>query len=317
MEHPLSIGGIPLPHRVILSPMEGVSDVGFRQLCHRLGADLTWTEMVRASGIVRKNKATLDLIDTFDPETPTGLQLFAVNERELAVALYTLEQLASTSCPHFKNIIAIDLNFGCPSPEIIRIGAGPALLKRTNKMSVMFDKLAHWRKTTTLPIKAIGAKIRLGLNQMEQDHKVYLRLIDAANQHLDYLVVHARNAKQRSRDPPTWSAIREIKEKATIPIIGNGDVRTRTDMERMLAETGCDAVMVARAAIENPWSLRALAGIGPGNATPEEIAAAREAYAAIAKQHNPKEKYLAFHTANFARLTDGGEYRTPRSEHMN
>jgi len=312
----LRIGTLGLQSKYLLSPMEEVSDAGFRRLCYKNGAGITWTEMIRASGIVRRNKATLDLIDTHDPETLTGVQLFAVNERELAVALYTLDQLANSTHPHFKNIRAVDLNFGCPSPDVIRIGAGPALLKRTNKMTLMFDKLSHWRKTTTLPIGAIGAKIRLGLNQMEQDHKVYLRLMDAANMHLDYLTVHARNAKQNSRDPPTWSAIREAKEYARIPVIGNGDVFSQEDAERMFRETGCDGIMLARAAIRNPWIFRELAGKGNGAPTPDEINAAEKEYMDCATRFSTKQKYIDFHKENFARMRKGTQMIVPKNENL-
>ncbi len=313
---PLALGTLSLQSKYILSPMEEVSDVGFRRLCYAQGAGLTWTEMIRASGIVRKNKATLDLIDTHDPDTLTGIQLFAVNERELAVALYRLEQLAHSSHRHFMNIRAIDLNFGCPSPDVIRIGAGPALLKRTSKMEAMFDKLAHWRKTTKLPIGAIGAKIRLGLNQQEQDHKVYLRLVEPASRHLDYLAVHARHAKQRSRDPVSWGAIGEIKAIARIPVIGNGDVAGEDDAQRMLAQTGCEGVMLARAAIRSPWVFRELTGTGPALATPDEIDAAEREYLAIAQRFSTKPKYVAFHRENFARMRGAGAPVVPRNSNL-
>jgi tRNA-dihydrouridine synthase len=114
----MNIGSLALQSNILLSPLEGVSDVGFRHLCYANGAGITWTEMIRGSGIVRKNKATLDLIDTYDPATLTGIQIFAVNERELGVALYKLEQLAASSMTHIKNIRAVDLNFGCPSPDM-------------------------------------------------------------------------------------------------------------------------------------------------------------------------------------------------------
>jgi len=300
----LTIGTLALQSPYLLAPMEEVSDVGFRRLCYQNGAGITWTEMIRASGIVRKNKATLDLIDTHDPDTLTGIQLFAVNERELAVALYNLEKFAVTTHPHFMNIRAIDLNFGCPSPDIIRIGAGPALIKRVNKMNAMFDKLAHWRKTTTLPIEAIGAKIRLGLNQQEQDYKVYLRLVEPACRHLDYLVVHARHAKQKSSDPPSWNAIKEIKEVAmqqsrVIPIIGNGNVFGAMDAQRMFEQTACDGVMIARAAIENPWVFRELTGRGSAAQTLDEINSAEKEYLDYATRFSVKQKYVEFHKQNF------------------
>src|SRR3954467_15078796 len=126
----LTLGRLVLQSRVLLSPMESVSDAGFRRLCFEHGAAITWTEMIRARGVLKNNKSTLDLIDTHDPSTLTGLQLMVGNERELLACLQRLEELAASTHPHFRNIQALDLNFGCPSPDVVRIGAGPALLKR-------------------------------------------------------------------------------------------------------------------------------------------------------------------------------------------
>ena len=126
----MKLGSLELSSPFILAPMESVSDCAYRRVCWDRGASLTWTEMIRARGLARNNKSTFDLIDTFDPEVLTGVQLMVANEKELSEALEKLER----PTPHFKNIRAIDLNFGCPSPEVIRIGAGPALLKRRGKL---------------------------------------------------------------------------------------------------------------------------------------------------------------------------------------
>jgi tRNA-dihydrouridine synthase B len=313
----MRIGGLDLQSRFVLSPMEEVSDVGFRHLCYKQGAGITWTEMIRASGIVRRNKATLDLIDTFDPGTLTGVQLFVANERELSVALYQLEQLAHSSMPHLKNIRAVDLNFGCPSPEVIRIGAGPALLKRTSKMATIFKVLHDWKRRTTLPIGAVGVKIRLGLNQMEQDHKVYLRLVEAANANLDYITVHARHAKQRSSDIPSWKAIAEMKEIAAIPVIGNGNVIDAASAGRMLEQTGCDGIMVARAAIRSPWIFRELDGKGPGVPTADELSEAERTYTEFAERFGTKQKYRDFHRQNFERMRSGTNAVIPKNSNLN
>jgi tRNA-dihydrouridine synthase len=318
----LRLGSLDLQSRALVAPMEAVSDVGYRRIVYESGAAITWTEMIRARGVVRNNKATLDLIDTFDDDTLTGIQLFVVNERELLDCLLKLEELAATTSPHFKRLRAVDLNFGCPSPDVIRVGAGPALLKRRSKLQAIFEALAKWKTTTTLPIGAISAKIRLGLNQQEQDHKVYLPVVELANDTLDYLVVHARHAKQRSRDKPTWNAIGEVKSKAKIPVIGNGDVRNRSDLERMRTQTGCDGVMVARAAIENPWVFRALSGRAPdARFTRADVDRAERAYDALATAHGTKEKFRAFHAEGFARLrlaADGKASRlaVPKNVHM-
>lgn len=296
----MKLGTLDLTSPFILAPMESVSDCAYRRVCWDRGASLTWTEMIRARGLTRNNRSTFELIDSFDPEVLTGLQLLVTNEKELVEALSKLE--GSTQA-HFKNLRAVDLNFGCPSPEVIKIGAGPALLKRRGKLGAIFAALAEWKKKTTLPIGAVGVKIRLGLNRLEQDQKVYLPLIELANEHLDYLVIHARHARQESTEKPTWSAIAEAKQRARIPIIGNGDIVTREDWERLVRETGAEGALIARGAIRSPWVFRGLRGLGSGTPTsPEEIDAAEQQYLALAKQYGTKPKFLDWHREGFRRM---------------
>jgi tRNA-dihydrouridine synthase B len=296
----LKLGSLELSSPFILAPMESVSDCASRRVCWDRGASLTWTEMIRAKALARNNKSTFELIDTHDPGVLTGVQLLAANEKELAEALSKIE---GASAPHFKNLRAVDLNFGCPSPEVIRTGAGPALLKRRGKMEAIFKTLAEWKRTTTLPIGAVGVKIRLGLNRMEQDQKVYLPLIELANAHVDYLVIHARHARQDSSEKPTWSAIAEAKARATIPLIGNGDVVTRDDWDRLVAETKADGALIARGAIRSPFAFRGLRGLGSGLPTSlDEIETAELQYLKLAEQWNSKLKFREWHREGFRRM---------------
>lgn len=316
----LKLGSLELSSPFILAPMESVSDCAYRRVCWDRGASLTWTEMIRARGLTRNNKSTFELIDTFDPEVLTGVQLLVTNEKELIEALSKLE--GSTSA-HFKNIRAVDLNFGCPSPEVIKIGAGPALLKRRSKLEAIFSALGEWKKTTSLPIGAVGVKIRLGLNRMEQDQKVYLPIVELANAHVDYLVIHARHARQDSSEKPTWSAVAEARAKAKIPIIGNGDVVTREDWDRLRRETNADGALIARGAIRSPWVFRGLRGLGSG--TPDslaEIDAAETQYVALAEKYGSKPKFREWHREGFRRMRArfNGETLSgpalPANEHM-
>ncbi len=296
----MKLGSLELSSPFILAPMESVSDCAYRRVCWDRGASLTWTEMIRARGLTRNNKSTFDLIDTFDPEVLTGVQLMVTNEKELVEALSKIE---GSTQPHFKNIRAIDLNFGCPSPEIIRIGAGPALLKRKGKLEAIFRALGEWKKTTSLPIGAVGVKIRLGLNRQEQDQKVYLPLVELANEHLDYLVVHARHARQGSTEQPTWSAIAEVKQRARIPIIGNGDIVTGEDWERLSRETGAEGALIARGAIRSPWVFRGLRGLGSGApVSREEVDVAETQYVTLAEQYGSKPKFREWHREGFNRM---------------
>jgi tRNA-dihydrouridine synthase B len=139
--------------------MEGVSDVAFRSICKKNGAGFTYVEMLRARALAKRNNATLALVDTFDDDNPCGIQLLATNERELLDAVTAIFEL-----PQSKNVVAIDLNFGCPSPDIIKIGAGPAMLKRRSKLRSIFEGMRAL-KTKFPQLKSVSAKIRLGLRR--------------------------------------------------------------------------------------------------------------------------------------------------------
>jgi tRNA-dihydrouridine synthase B len=323
LSSPLPLANGSLPGRFLLAPLEGVSDVGFRRLCFEQGAALTFTEMLRARGLAQKNRATLDLVDTFHPQVTTGVQLLATSPQELQDALGVLEQGAAGEQPHWRNIVAVDLNFGCPSRDVIQQGAGPALLKRRARIGAIIDALARWKTTTSLPIRTVSIKIRLGLNAKEAEHRVFLPVVEMASAaRLDWITVHARHAGQRSRDKPDWDAIGEARRVATIPVVGNGDVRTVDDARRMHEQTGCDAFLVARAAIASPWAFRALRGQGSADPTADEVERERVRYDETAARVRTKDKYRQFHRDNFARLAaqaGGGAPTTvvvPRNAHM-
>jgi tRNA-dihydrouridine synthase B len=346
----LQFGNALLTSPALLSPLESVSDVGFRHVCGLLGAGITWTEMIRAQAICRNNKSALDLIDTYDSKTLTGLQLMVKTPGDLEKALDTIERLSATDerC-HFKNISAVDLNFGCPSPAIIKEGAGPALLKRRKRLREIFDVLSTWRRSTTLSIGAVGCKIRLGLNQSEVDDKVYLAVADAAmGSGLDYLVVHARHAGQRSSDPPSPWAIREVKNHCVsngyenFKIIGNGNIFSSSDAILLMQSTGCDGVMIARGAIRNPWIFRNIrtqldsfsssaTGVPPeiekqlidDPPSIDEIKLAIESYKKWTSALEFKQKFIDFHDRNFHRILrnvqEGNEviqFQYPRNVHI-
>ena len=297
-----------------LAPLESVSDGGFRKLCNQLGAGLTWTELVRASAISRNNRSTLDLIDTFDKAVPTGVQISAKSVNELLSALKKIEDLAfrdigdEIARPHYKNIIDIQLNLGCPSPDLIRDGYGPALLKRKQRLTDLLMCLKDFRDSSKLSINSVGCKIRLGLNAREMDNRIYMNVIESANiVGVDYLIVHARHAQQKSSDLPDWSKIKEIKQFSSIPIIGNGNIFTAQDAFNMMTETHCDAVLLARAAMQNPWIFKQLHNNLSEIFLPtvEEIDQAQKLYDQWNVDHIQKstnKKYAEFHQNNFNRL---------------
>ncbi len=308
----LKLGALELRSPFILAPMESVTDCAYRRVCHDRGAALTWTEMIRAKGLARGDRSTAELIDTFDEEVPTGVQLLVANENELAGALKKLEAL-----PQAKNVCAVDLNFGCPSPDAIRTGAGAAMLKRRAKLAAIFETLRAWQRATPLNILAVGAKVRLGLNRAEQDQQVYLPIVDLANQHLDYLTVHARHARADSTSPADWSHLTHAVQRATIPIVGNGDVLTGDDWQRMQTQTGVAGALIARGAIRSPWVFQELRG----DLTAQHINEAEAQYRDLAERYGTRPKFLAWHAEGFKRMrarVAGREANLtlPPNEHM-
>lgn len=254
LDTPLRFGTWELPNRMLLAPMEAVTNCAYRKLCRELGASFTWTEMARANRIAISNPATYDLLDTFDPETRTGVQLLAAKPKELRRALRNLDAEAKAGRPHWaRGIHGVDLNFGCPSMDVVGHGAGPALLARSKRLEELFDVLAEWRASTCLPVGVIGAKIRLGKNAVHEEQHMFMNAVNLARNRLDYVTIHARHAKDKSDVAARWERIRYAKDVvgSDLLIVGNGDVYSRSDAARMMDVTGCDAVLVARGAINS------------------------------------------------------------------
>ena len=279
-----------------LSPMEGVSDLGFRKLCHKHGADLTFTPMIRADALVRNNKATLDLIDTHLASVPTGIQLLVSKPQVLKKALEIITKKREENDPIYLNIKCIDLNFGCPSKEIVTRGMGPALLKRTNRMKELLSTLKEFS-----PVPC-GIKIRIGLNKREKNNKIYLNVLKIANeQKLDWITVHPIRVDQTSQDPIDLDALKEIIQNATIPVVGNGFVTTGEKAKYML-DMGCSAVMIARGAIGNPWiftEIKHFLETGKELDMEKDFEKALGDYFEIAKKYRTKDKVFNFHKKTF------------------
>eukprot|EP00931_Biecheleriopsis_adriatica_P074519 TRINITY_DN48556_c0_g1_i1.p1 TRINITY_DN48556_c0_g1~~TRINITY_DN48556_c0_g1_i1.p1 ORF type:complete len:590 (+),score=70.31 TRINITY_DN48556_c0_g1_i1:40-1770(+) len=317
LEEKCRLGRWMLKGRMVLAPMEQVTDCAYRRLCSELGASFCWTEMVRAAALIRRNGSTVGRIDTHDAATPTGVQLIVSSPQELRNALQVIDDRAIADKPHWaRGIHGIDLNFGCPSPHIINDGLGPAMLSRPYVIREMFDILAEWRSQTKLPIGAIGAKMRLGLNQDEERRGVYLRAIQYAKGRLDYVVLHPRHAREESKKSSArWEHIRRAKEAAgsRLAVIGNGDVFTREDAARMIAETGCDAVMVARGATKTVGKIFDPAWDGEDAsvaASADELE--RRLEALTDKWGGARSKIAEYHQESFRRVRARGSRRKLR-----
>ncbi len=234
-----------------LAPLEGVSDCAFRTLCYRHGADLTFTEMIRVDSLVRGNKSTLQMLDLFS-EAPTGIQLLAIKP---ASAQEFVSQFSSFSFQHAPQ--QINLNCGCPSPEVIRQGGGAALVKRIQRLQ---ELVTIFRKLS-LPVTL---KIRLGLNVYEQKNKAYLNLLNGVD--ADAFIIHARHARQSSHEPADWSVFEECLSTGK-HIVPNGDITEREHIAHF-KQLGIKEVMIGRAAVRNPSVFGYLKGSEKKNIDP-------------------------------------------------
>jgi len=231
------IGATPVYGDLVLAPMSGYSDLPFRSLCRRFGSALSYTEFVSAKEIVRGAESHWKRTLTFLPwERPVVIQIFDGDESRLVEAGHRVAELQPD---------VIDVNMGCSVPKIACRGAGAALLREPAKIARIFERLT---RAVNLPV---SGKIRLGWDRKTRN---YLETLAAIQDNGAAMVaVHARTKEQGYSGQADWSAIGEIVQAAKIPVLGNGDVQSVRDAEKMKEATGCAAVMVGRGAIGNPW----------------------------------------------------------------
>lgn len=228
--NPPKIGKIKLKNPLILAPMVDVTDLPYRLICKKAGAALVFTEMLYVSAIIHKNPKTRRLMKFLKSESPIGIQITGSNIEEF-----------KASIPYLKKYNLVDLNCGCPSDRIVGNQAGSYLLKGPKKISSIIQLLKSSGLTVT-------AKIRLGFNK-NQVIKI-AKAVEKAG--ADAITVHARLATQGYDTKADYSQIKKVKESVSIPVIGNGDILSPQDAKRMLDETGCDAVMIARGSLGDP-----------------------------------------------------------------
>lgn len=237
-----------------LAPMAGVTDAATRLLCHEQGAAWAVSEMLSAKGWVfsgGKNRAANDLLARLPGEGVVGLQLFGSEPEYIAEAG---RQLSGRGFQFF------DLNFGCPAPKITGNGEGSAMMRAPQRIGAVVRALVD---ATPLPVTA---KIRSGWDAKSVNAVEVARVIEDNGARA--IAVHARTREQQYAGAADWSVIRDVKRAVKVPVFGNGDVRGGADALRMLEETGCDAVIVGRAAQGNPWIFREIAAALKGESAP-------------------------------------------------
>jgi nifR3 family TIM-barrel protein len=254
----LRIGPITLDAPVVLAPMAGITNTAFRRLCREYGAGLYVSEMITTRALVERNATTMRLIRHHESETPRSIQLYGVDPATVESAVRMI--VAEDHADH------IDLNFGCPVPKVTRKGGGAALPWKTSL----------FRDIVTRAVRAAGdipltVKMRKGI---DSDHLTYLeagRIAEDAG--VAAVALHARTASEFYSGTADWSAISRLKDAVTsVPVLGNGDIWSAEDAARMMAETGCDGVVVGRGCLGRPWLFgdlaRRLGGDGAASGPP-------------------------------------------------
>jgi nifR3 family TIM-barrel protein len=240
------LGDLPVQGDLILAPMDGYSDIPFRTLCRRFGSSMSYTGFVNAIALVQGDEQAWQELDFLPEERPVVFQIFDQSEDNLLDAALRIQELQPD---------AIDINMGCSSRKVSSRGAGAGLLRDPEKIARIMHRLAD---ALEVPVTA---KIRLG---WDQDSLNYLEVAHAVENNGGSLIaVHARTRDQAYLGEADWDKIAEIKSAVTIPVLGNGDVQTPEDIERLKITTGCDGVMIGRGAIGNPWIFQRVAATTP------------------------------------------------------
>ncbi len=233
---PFYIRHVKVDPPLVLAPMAGVSDGPFRRIVKQHGCGLVYGEMVSALGLLHDSAHSHDLLQYTEGERPVAMQIFGADADALALAAARVEA---------TGVDMVDINCGCPVRKVVNTGAGAALLRQPVLLARILKKV---RKATRGPL---SIKIRKGWNEHEGNAVSVARM--AMEEGVDCIAVHGRTQTQGYQGSADWDLIARVKQAVKIPVIGNGDATSPQSVRRMLDETRCDAVMIGRAAMGNPW----------------------------------------------------------------
>ena len=235
------IGNVTIKNKVVMAPMAGISNSAYRRICKEMGCGLIYAEMVSDKAISFGNKKTIDMLYMTDFERPIAQQIFGTDVDSFVTAAKYIEE---TMHPDI-----IDINMGCPVPKVaVRAQAGSALLKNPQKIKEIVSAVVN---AVEVPVTV---KIRSGWDNKHINAVEVAKICEEAG--ASAICVHPRTRSQGYSGKADWSIIKDVKTAVSVPVIGNGDIKTPEDAKRMLNETGCDAVMIGRGLLGNPWLIK-------------------------------------------------------------
>ena len=249
---PLVIGAHTLRHGVMLAPMAGVADTSFRVMCREKGAEYTVSEMISAKALCFEQKArpsaptkTAELANIVAEESPMAIQLFGREPAFMAEAARMIESGEYRGASQILPPAAIDINMGCPVPKVVGNGEGSALMREP---ALAAEIVREIKKAVNLPVTV---KIRAGYTNDNRNAPEMAKMLEDAG--ADLICVHGRTRQQFYQPSSDNGIIAAVKRAVRVPVIGNGDLNCAEDVKRMIEETACDGVMLARGTLGNPW----------------------------------------------------------------